>query len=94
MKKLLHDGSREGEWIFWCPGCKLAHSYLTGPGPGPRWEFNGDHAKPTFTPSLLVRWPPLPKTCHLFVIEGRILFCADSTHALAGTAVPMEPFEL
>lgn len=26
-----------------------------GAGSGPRWGFNGDEAKPTFSPSLLVR---------------------------------------
>jgi hypothetical protein len=40
---------------FWCPGCDGAHQVGVGDGPGPRWGFNGDGDKPTFTPSILVR---------------------------------------
>lgn len=42
-------------YIFWCPGCKEAHQVATGGGPGPRWSFNGNVDRPTFTPSVLIR---------------------------------------
>lgn len=46
----------EGGYLsFHCPGCEAAHTVTTGVGPGPRWGFNGDHDRPTFTPSILVR---------------------------------------
>jgi len=32
-------------------------------------------------------------TCHSFVREGKIEFLSDSTHALAGTTVPLNPAE-
>jgi hypothetical protein len=43
-----------GRLLFWCPGCDGAHGVAIGDGPGPRWGFNGDHDRPTFTPSILV----------------------------------------
>lgn len=44
----------DGGLLFWCPGCKTAHAIKTGAGPGPRWQWNGNADKPTFTPSVLV----------------------------------------
>lgn len=40
--------------LFWCPGCDGAHGVRHGAGPGPRWGWNGDVNKPTFTPSINV----------------------------------------
>lgn len=49
--------SAEGNRLmFWCLGCDMAHHVAHGPGSGPRWTWNGDAIKPTFTPSILVRW--------------------------------------
>jgi hypothetical protein len=44
-----------GRLLFRCPGCEDIHGIQVGEGPGPRWGFNGDFDKPTFTPSVLVR---------------------------------------
>jgi hypothetical protein len=41
--------------VFWCPGCNAAHHIQHGAGTGPRWGWNGNAEKPTFTPSVLVR---------------------------------------
>lgn len=43
-----------GALAFWCPGCKDAHAIGVGAGGGPRWTWNGDVDKPTFSPSVLV----------------------------------------
>lgn len=43
-----------GRLHFWCPGCDGAHGIQVGEGPGPRWGYNGNPDKPTFTPSILV----------------------------------------
>lgn len=43
-----------GQLTWWCPGCDGAHTIQTGEGPGPRWGWNGDAERPTFTPSVLV----------------------------------------
>lgn len=44
-----------GGLLFFCPGCKENHQVWTGEGAGPRWGFNGDYDRPTFTPSVLIQ---------------------------------------
>ncbi len=87
----------EDRYIHWCPGCEELH-----PLPD-RWVFDGNLERPTFTPSFRHSWvlfdaytdegegvgEPRRHACHYFVIAGQLAFCADSTHALAGTTVPM-----
>lgn len=99
MKLSAVPRSAEGGRLhFWCPGCNEVHGIQVGDGPGPRWGWNGNAEKPTFTPSILVRWnvpPPRepgdpPDTvCHSFVTDGRIQFLGDCTHALAGQTVDL-----
>jgi len=50
-------GVEGGGLMFWCPGCDGPHLIHHGDGPGPRWGWNGDAERPTFTPSVLVRSP-------------------------------------
>lgn len=98
---------RSGRVGFWCPGCEDVHHIPVGPDhqPGKAWGWNGDPAKPTFTPSILVSYPhwvpPAPTDqpqvqvtdiCHSFVTDGQIQFLGDCTHALAGQTVPLPPF--
>lgn len=90
-----------GRLLFWCPGCDGAHAVNVGSGPGPRWGFNGDHERPTFIPSVLVRYNgddagkdgAPPAVCHSFVTGGQIQFLGDCTHALAGQTVPLPAFD-
>ncbi len=50
--------SVEGDRLmFWCPGCDCAHMVRVGDGPSPRWSYNGNPDRPTFTPSILVSYP-------------------------------------
>jgi hypothetical protein len=44
----------DGGLTFWCPGCDEAHQVKVGDGAGPRWGWNGNAERPTFTPSVLV----------------------------------------
>lgn len=86
---------------FWCPGCNGVHGIRVGDGPWPRWGWNGDVRRPTFTPSILVRtgraldptFEPEagdpPEVCHSFVTDGRIQFLSDCTHAMAGQTVDL-----
>lgn len=80
---------------FWCPGCNGVHGIAFGEGTGPRWGWNGNAEKPTFTPSILVRYSgdddgkPVEEVCHSFVTDGLIQFLGDCTHALAGQTVPI-----
>lgn len=111
--------SIDGGLHFYCPGCRHAHGIKTGAGPGPRWGWNGNVEKPTFTPSVLVRGiledmdeatqaaydalgpeqlrgalhdPRFRSVCHSFVVDGRMQFLGDCTHALAGTTVDIPPW--
>jgi hypothetical protein len=85
---------------FFCPGCRCGHGFNVDPRWQPCWTFNGDLVRPTLQPSYLVRGH-LGKdkdgvssygVCHSFVTDGRITFLTDSTHALAGQTVALEPF--
>ena len=81
-------------FLFWCPGCGHAHSYQV-----PRWTFNGNHEKPSFTPSLRIFTPaydygngPQPERtcCHLYVTDGELRYCGDCPHDHNGKTVPMQ----
>lgn len=81
--------------VFQCPGCKCSHGV---PVPPHRlaWGWNGDLERPTLTPSILITYgehtpPDRVAVCHSFVTDGKISFCGDSTHALAGQTVELEP---
>ena len=82
MKLRCFTGPVSTGYVFWCPGCEEAHTYDV-----PRWSFNGDMDKPTFTPSLL--YPEKKVRCHLFVRAGKIEYCGDCGHALAGQTVDL-----
>ena len=60
-----------------------------------RWTFNDDLNKPTFSPSLLIRYPTSKKenVCHSFIKNGNIQFLSDCTHDLAGRTVEIPDFE-
>lgn len=87
--------------VFKCPGCECSHYVnvaLKNGTQGPLWEWNGSMERPTIIPSILVHYPApappdRPATCHSFVREGRIEYCPDSSHALAGKAVDLPEWE-
>lgn len=92
MKKLKPQVDQDGRtvgWCFWCPGCNEAHSFSIIPNHAgrPGWSFNGDQDAPTFFPSLL--YPTKPVRCHLILTAGKIQFCADCGHQLAGQVVDL-----
>jgi hypothetical protein len=55
LSKVLRDSTDHG-LMFNCPGCGIVHIVHYGDGDGPRWIWNGDIDKPTFTPSILLRY--------------------------------------
>ncbi|MER8941374.1 DUF6527 family protein [Mesorhizobium sp. M0915] len=63
-----------GRLAFWCPGCNEVHQVTVGEGEGPRWGFNGDYDKPTFTPSVLIR-----SGHYVPGQEGRLFWCTYET---------------
>lgn len=86
-------------YSFYCPGCKHEHVYLVI-NDGSQWQFNGNMESPTFTPSLLnVEKGLNEKTgafdveksrCHLFVTNGKIIYCGDCTHELKGQTIELQ----
>jgi hypothetical protein len=83
---------------FYCPGCKHQHTYSIKDN-GEGWSFNGNIDSPSFTPSLLNRsFTKNPDTgsydvekdrCHLFITNGKIVYCGDCHHEYAGKIVEL-----
>ena len=86
-----------GRVAFWCPACHRAHALTMRSATGDGWGFDDNEDVPTFTPSVLTRYNGSdagqngapPAICHLYATRGRLLYLADSTHALAGQTVDM-----
>lgn len=69
----------------WCPGCERLHTLPKS------WGFDGNLARPTFSPSFLQMPSPVQKRCHYNVVSGQLVFHGDSDHAYAGRTVYMPP---
>lgn len=92
---------REGNYFVpshehWCPACKQMHGYAVEQPfrNGAQWTFNGDGDRPSFQPSMNISIGPYGSDgkidrCHYFVTDGRIQYCGDSTHELAGQTVDL-----
>lgn len=81
---------------FLCPGCNMHHGVWTkNQDKAKNWAFNGDFEKPTFSPSIAVRYPVkgFMNVCHSFVKEGKIQFLSDCTHSLKGQTVELPELE-
>jgi len=50
------------DFLFWCPGCQEAHGVWTTRRNtcNAIWSFDGNMEKPTFNPSLLLRYTKTP----------------------------------
>lgn len=82
---------------FFCPGCKHEHTYAVC-NDNSQWQFNGNIESPSFTPSLLNRMEikneqtgklEEKERCHLFVTNGKIIYCGDCSHELSGQTVEL-----
>ena len=96
MTKVIKDPDKPDYYLFACPGCGGLHWFKTV-GNRPCWSFNDDLNNPTVSPSILNRWDfknrIANKICHLFIKNGKIQYCNDSTHDLAGQTVEMTDYE-
>lgn len=89
--KLLKDTEgNESLVVFECPACGNWHPFriATNDG-GPTWEWNRDLERPTFSPSLLVYPHQGQPRCHCFVQDGKVIFCGDCEHEMAGQTVEL-----
>lgn len=83
----------------WCPACEKVHVFTTDGKntSGAGWAWNGSVDKPSFTPSMLIRWgkhcdpswEEMGGVCHYILTDGVINFCGDCTHAMVGQSVPL-----
>jgi uncharacterized protein YlaI len=97
LTRKLHRRRSENyeTYIFFCPGCNEGHDFATKhPNFAEPWTFNGDIEKPTFSPSLLMvrskaDYEGCGPRCHSFVTDGKIHYCQDCEHELAGKTVDM-----
>lgn len=89
--EVVHDTNTAGMYLLWCTGCVMYHQIYTAEfaGRGPKWSFDGDKLKPTFTPSLRVRWQDETgdNVCHSFIERGYWRYLPDCTHDLVGQTV-------
>lgn len=74
---------------YHCPGCRQLHGV-----PSKRWNWNGSEISPTLSPSVRHFIPageygPEKTTCHYFVTDGKIHYCGDCAHDMAGKVVEM-----
>ena len=70
------------------------HGRLYIPKDG-RWNFNGDYACPTFSPSMKETWKTpddKPQCNHFTITDGQVQFHGDCTHEFACKALPLAPF--
>lgn len=95
-----YEGGPTLGYMFYCPGCKCVHKvscHQPNEISGIRWAFNGDFVFPTFTPSILLKYPcgvpSADSVCHMTVADGRINFLQDCTHGFAGQTVEMPNFK-
>lgn len=94
----------QGGYGHWCPACNSGHEInVDAPNAsGARWSFNGDRDRPTFSPSVNMRWGVYADPnwrdpdgnerggiCHYFITDGRIIYCGDCTHDLRGQTVDL-----
>lgn len=69
------ESGGQGHYLHWCPACNAIH-----PLPVPRWNFNGNYVKPTFSPSFRQFANHRHKECHYFIRDGQIQYLSDSHH--------------
>ncbi len=88
--KVIKDNS--GVYLIDCIGCKCYHGIWVDSQnsiTGAVWTFNGNYRSPTFSPSLNIQYKDVAgnvvRVCHSIITDGKIFYCADSTHEYAGT---------
>lgn len=87
----------ENYYFLICRGCNQEHLIPKIGKPGASWTFNGDFEKPTFSPSVMLKWnqgeAQVPQCCHFIITDGNINYCGDCTHALVGQTIPLPEIE-
>lgn len=99
LRKFNKSDGTFGGYTYHCPGCELAiehgfyHAiYADWLNKPTGWKFNGNEDSPTFSPSFKMTQPrgDITHICHIVMTNGRIEYCADCTHPLAGQTIEMK----
>ncbi len=89
MRASLHLRRTTHGYGRWCPACESLHKFWTEGAVV--WAFDGDMERPPVTPSL--RHTNVlkdgPACCHYMLTAGKLIYCPDSTHALANHSVDL-----
>jgi hypothetical protein len=94
IRKSPTEGERKIGFLIFCPGCNELHpiSVFEKNSLGAQWVWNGSEERPTFTPSLLLKYNERGGSavvCHSYIKDGNIEFLSDCTHGLSGKTVPL-----
>jgi hypothetical protein len=102
LHKLYTQSDEFAAYSFYCPGCECHHQIWYKECQCNRsfaWEFNGNIDKPTFAPSLLIKYPvwindvKSERVCHSFIKDGMIQYLSDCTHKLANQTIEIPEYE-
>ena len=58
---IVKDENEDKSALFWCEGCGMARAPKIESKTRPLWSWNGSKEKPTFKPSILVRYVSTPE---------------------------------
>lgn len=85
----------KGGILHHCPACNELHCIAAGDAfrNGEKWEYDGDKAMPSFTPSMNIRVGPdeegFVDVCHYWLRHGKIEYCGDCTHDLKSQIIAL-----
>lgn len=101
---LLRKLNNNGYYEHYCPGCKELHMvgpswHFNGdvdvPTFSPSFKVTGNRVTKDESGKWTGGWERdpagnlIPYVCHYFITAGKIAFCSDSTHELAGQTLPL-----
>jgi len=102
MAKVKLFDEKNGTYKFKCPAGHWHYINTKVPNHlNAQWNFNGDVNNPTFTPSInektgyyvnpemYAEAKKYSYQCHFVITNGKIHFCSDCSHGLAGQTVDL-----
>lgn len=88
MNKIYQPNIEFDYLMFMCPACDSPHAFSKE-----GWGFNGDFENPTACEhSLGVGETARGNWCHSYMRNGKLEFCSDSQHSLAGQTVEIPEY--
>lgn len=79
-----------GVLAHWCPACDRPHLLHMGHRDARLLDWDHNTRVPTFSPDI--KHVDERGVCHYFITDGKVEFCADCTHLLAGRVVDLPAY--